>query len=112
MPFQLAFTEKQGFENETKLRNVERDLENKQNELALMRLALEKKDEQIFKMEKENKNTLSRFLTLLQTCETFQKDLETLKRSNADMKTELKSIKGQTKISAPSKIDGKKDKPT
>jgi len=108
----LAFTEKQGFENETKLKNVERDLENKQNELALMRLALEKKDEQIFKMEKENKNTLSRFLTLLQTCETFQKDLETLKRSNADMKTELKSIKGQTKISAPPKIDGKKDKPT
>jgi len=108
----LAFTEKQGFENETKLKNVERDLENKQNELALMRLALEKKDEQIFKMEKENKNTLSRFLTLLQTCETFQKDLETLKRSNADMKTELKNMKGQSKISAPSKIDGKKDKPT
>merc|ERR1711970_1218083 len=87
-----------GFENQSKLENIEKKLQNKHEELTQLRDTMEKKDEKLFKLEKENNNILSQFVTLLQTCETFQQDLETLKKSNTELKTELERMKYLSKV--------------
>merc|ERR1719509_536582 len=105
METRLSAQEKQGFDMKEKIESLEKNLKKKDNEITVLRDILanqmteRKKDEhRICKQEQASRQLSSQFLTLIDTCKTFNEDIQSLKKTNFEMKRELKKKeRGATK---------------
>jgi len=92
----LTSEEKYGLEAKEKIGKLELKLLKRDKEiselkemLAKQKAELAKHDERFDKLEAENCETSSQFVTLLDTCKTFNEELQSLKKMNFEIKKEF-----------------------
>jgi len=93
----LSSVERQGLKSEAKLAILERKFRSKEDECSQLKVKLEEHEKTVSKLGNENKTITAQFVTLLKTCESFQADLESLKKNNSELKNEIAQIKKQEK---------------
>jgi len=106
----LTSEEKYGLEAKEKIGELELKLLKRDKEiselkemLAKHKAGLAKQDERFDKLEAENCETRSQFVTLLDTCKTFNEELQSLKKMNLEIKKEFVK-ESTTKSKAVSKV--------
>jgi len=104
----LTSEEKYGLEAKEKIGELELKLLKRDKEiselkemLAKHKAGLAKQDERFDKLEAENCETRSQFVTLLDTCKTFNEELQSLKKMNFEIKKEF--VKEETILKSATK---------
>jgi len=110
MEARLASEEKQGFDAKEKIESLEKSLKIKDKEILELKAILLKADEKrvkeeekLSKLEEGSGQLTKQFLVLLETCETFNDELQSLKKVNIELKKELKK-KEEAKVKSTEDI--------
>jgi len=103
MEARLLSEEKQGFDAKEQTGNLEKNLKTNNKEILELREIIAKQitkqakqEERFCRLEQANCELRSQFVILLETCETFNDELQSLKKMNFDLKKELEKKENST----------------